>query len=98
MQRHEGGYYVRLLVYDHPGAAAAIATRFAEQRISLETIMQKGAARKARRRGPRGRPKRSARRPDHLCDERERHPRPLDAVTADGHIAEPPQVIRIERE
>ncbi len=41
----KGGYYVRLSVYDHPGAAAAIATRFAEQKISLESILQKGRAR-----------------------------------------------------
>ncbi len=27
MQRHEGGYYIRLLARDRPGAAAAIATR-----------------------------------------------------------------------
>ncbi len=36
MQLHEGGYYIRLSVFDRPGAAAAIATRMAERGISLE--------------------------------------------------------------
>jgi homoserine dehydrogenase len=42
MQRHEGGYYIRLSVLDKPGAAAIIATRMAERGISLESILQKG--------------------------------------------------------
>ncbi len=41
MQRHEGGYYIRLLARDKPGTAAAIATRLAEQEISLESIVQR---------------------------------------------------------
>ncbi len=41
MRAHEGGYYIRLAVYDRPGAFAAIAQRMAEQSISLESIMQK---------------------------------------------------------
>jgi homoserine dehydrogenase len=41
MRTHHGGYYVRLSVADRPGAAAAIATRMAEQNISLESIVQK---------------------------------------------------------
>jgi homoserine dehydrogenase len=47
MQRHEGGYYIRLLARDKPGTAATIAKRLAEQEISLESIVQrhlKGAA------------------------------------------------------
>ncbi len=96
MQRHEGGYYVRLTVLDRPGAAASIATRMAERAISLESIVQ--------RRAP-------GRTPD--AAGRSGGPVPvvlityattesairaaLDAVMADGHIAEPPQLIRIER-
>jgi homoserine dehydrogenase len=99
MRLHEGGYYVRLSVYDHPGAAAAIATRFGERKISLESILQKGRARK---------------RATGLSTSSAENAVPvvlityattegairsaLDAVTADGHIAEPPQVIRIERD
>ena len=47
MQRHEGGYYVRLAVADRPGAMAAIAARFGERMISLEAIMQKRATKEA---------------------------------------------------
>jgi homoserine dehydrogenase len=41
MQRHEGGYYIRLMARDKPGTAAAIATHLAEQEISLESIVQR---------------------------------------------------------
>ncbi len=41
MQKHEGGYYIRLLAVDKPGTAATIATRLAEQQISLESIVQR---------------------------------------------------------
>ena len=41
MQRHEGGYYIRLVARDKPGTAAAIAKRLAEQEISLESIVQR---------------------------------------------------------
>jgi homoserine dehydrogenase len=41
MQRHEGGYYIRLLARDKPGTAATIARRLAQQHISLESIVQR---------------------------------------------------------
>jgi homoserine dehydrogenase len=41
MQRHEGGYYIRLLARNKPGSAATIAKRLAEQDISLESIVQR---------------------------------------------------------
>jgi homoserine dehydrogenase len=41
MQHHEGGYYIRLLARDRPGSAATIARRLAQQRISLESIVQR---------------------------------------------------------
>ena len=41
MQRHEGGYYIRLLARDRPGTAATIAKRLAQQNISLESIVQR---------------------------------------------------------
>jgi homoserine dehydrogenase len=43
MQRHEGGYYIRFQARDKPGTAASIATRLAEQDISLESIVQRHA-------------------------------------------------------
>jgi homoserine dehydrogenase len=41
MQRHEGGYYIRLLAVDKPGTAATIAKRLAQQNISIESIVQR---------------------------------------------------------
>ena len=41
MRSHEGGYFIRLTVVDKPGTMAAIATRMAEQEISLESIVQR---------------------------------------------------------
>ena len=41
MQRHEGGYYIRLLAVDKPGTAATIAKRMAQQQISMESIVQR---------------------------------------------------------
>ncbi len=43
MRSHEGGYFIRLTVKDQPGTMAAIATRMAEQSISLESIVQRRA-------------------------------------------------------
>jgi homoserine dehydrogenase len=92
LQTHEGGYYIRLSVYDRPGAAAAIATRMAERTISLESIVQ--------RRRP-GEQKGASAVPviliTHATSEK-LIGEALKDVLADGFIAEPPQVIRIERE
>jgi homoserine dehydrogenase len=92
LQTHEGGYYIRLSVYDRPGAAAAIATRMAERTISLESIVQ--------RRRP-GEQKGATAVPviliTHATSEK-LIGEALKDVLADGFIAEPPQVIRIERE
>src|SRR3954471_593953 len=43
MERHEGGYYIRLMARDLAGTAARIATRLAEQKISIESIVQRHA-------------------------------------------------------
>jgi homoserine dehydrogenase len=91
MQRHEGGYYVRLTVVDRPGAMAKIATRMGDHQISLESILQKG-------RGPRG--VAAAAVPviliTHATTEQAIRSA-LDAVQGDGIVTEPPQLIRIER-
>jgi homoserine dehydrogenase len=47
MQRHEGGYYVRLTALDKRGVFAAIAGTMAEHGISLESIIQKGSPRQS---------------------------------------------------
>ena len=41
MQRHAGGYYIRLMARDRPGSAATIARRLAQRQISLESIVQR---------------------------------------------------------
>ncbi len=94
MQRHEGGYYIRLSVYDKPGAFAGIATRMAERGISLESIVQRGRA-------GAGGDKPGAPVPVVLITyaTTEKLVREaLDAIVADGYVAERPQSIRIERE
>ncbi len=92
MQRHEGGYYVRLAVEDRPGAMAAIATRMGERRISLEAIMQKRASREAAAAGvvpvvlmTHGTTESSIR-------------EALARAVEEGVVREKPQLIRIERE
>lgn len=40
-QNHEGGFYIRLSVYDRPGVAAKVTQHMAEQGISLESILQR---------------------------------------------------------
>ena len=93
MQLHEGGYYIRLSLYDRPGAAAAIATRMAEHGISLESIVQK--RRPGASKVPGG--------PvpvvliTHATHEKSVR-QALTAAVSDGFLAEKPQVIRIERE
>jgi homoserine dehydrogenase len=52
MQRHEGGYYIRLLARDRPGTAATVAKRLAEQDISLESIVQRHGKETVKTGGP----------------------------------------------
>ena len=97
MQRHEGGYYIRLTVHDRPGVAAGVATRMAEREISIESILQKRS--EAAARDPRGRS--GAPVPLVLITYAAAESAirgALDAIGDDGLLAEPPQLIRIERE
>jgi homoserine dehydrogenase len=91
MQMHEGGYYIRLSVYDRSGAAAAIASRMAERNISLESIVQRGEP------GDKTKGAVPVVLITHATYEKLIR-EALAAVVADGFIAAPPQVIRIERE
>jgi len=97
MQRHEGGYYIRLLARDRPGSAAAIARRLAQQQISIESIVQrqapqaKGAARPGRSADPV---------PVILityATSEDAVRKALAAVRRDRVISGQPQVIRIEK-
>ena len=97
MQRHEGGYYIRMLAVDKPGTAATIATRLAEQQISLESIVQ---------RHPGGRPHGGEDPADAApvpvilvtyATTEDAVRRALDKVVGDGVIVGKPQLIRIEK-
>ena len=92
MQRHEGGYYVRLGVVDRPGAMAAIATRMGERKISLEAIMQKRGGRRVA-----GEPIAPVVIITHATTEASIR-EALEMTLADGVVRERPQVVRIERE
>ncbi len=95
MERHEGGYYIRLMARDLPGTAATIATRLAEQKISIESIVQRhpdaNAAAAARKASPV---------PVILityATHEDAVRRALEAVQRDKVISGRPQVIRIEK-
>jgi homoserine dehydrogenase len=87
MQRHEGGYYVRLTALDKRGVFAAIAGTMSEHGISLESIIQKGS------------PKQSTvpvilithATTEHLIRAA------VAAIAEKGVLDGPPQVIRMER-
>src|SRR3954449_7075574 len=98
MQRHEGGYYIRLLARDKPGSAATIARRLAQQGISLESIVQRHAG---------GRPQ-GGDKPDKTAapvpvilityaTTEDAVRRALAAVDRDKVVLGKPQVIRIEK-
>jgi len=92
MQRHAGGYYIRLEARDKPGTAATIAKRLAEQDISLESIVQRHAKD--------GQPAKSGSVPVILityATTEDAVRRALAAVGRDRVISGRPQVIRIEK-
>jgi len=92
MQRHAGGYYIRLEARDKPGTAATIAKRLAEQEISLESIVQ--------RHGKDGQPAKSGSVPVILityATTEDAVRKALAAVGRDRVISGRPQVIRIEK-
>jgi homoserine dehydrogenase len=94
---HEGGYYIRLSVYDRTGAFAAIATRMAEHGISLESIVQRRPGS-----GLPGLKRQDASTPaavvmiTHRTTEAAIR-KALAAIERDGHVDATPQMIRIEK-
>jgi homoserine dehydrogenase len=93
MERHEGGYYIRLMARDLAGTAATIATRLADQKISIESIVQ---------RHPNGADAagNASRVPVILityATHEDAVYRALEAVQRDKVISGRPQVIRIEK-
>ena len=101
MQRHEGGYYIRLLARDRPGTAATIARRLAQRQISLESIVQRHDVRAqavGKDSGPAAKPGDPV--PviliTYATSEDSVH-KALAAVRRDRVISGRPQVIRIEK-
>jgi len=95
--RHHGAYYVRLAVYDRPGAMAGIAGRMGERHVSLESIVQRrprGAQIGINARGQPGTPTPVILITHETTEEAIRAA--LDAIHRDGHVSEVPQMIRIE--
>ncbi|MCH7711118.1 MAG: homoserine dehydrogenase [Proteobacteria bacterium] len=44
MERHRGAYYIRLMVVDQPGVIADVTATFRDEKISLESMLQRGRA------------------------------------------------------
>ena len=98
MRAHEGGYYIRLSVYDRPGAFAAIAARMAAEGISLESIVQKHGSTLPPGSGRASVPGEPTPVVIITHETTEAAIRlALEAIEADGHVGETPQMIRIER-
>ena len=93
---HHGGYYVRLSVLDRPGAMAAITKRMGDRNVSLESIVQR---RPLSQSSGEARPPSETAAPVILITHEtteENIRKALDAIEADGKVAERPQMIRIE--
>ena len=98
MQRHEGGYYIRLTVPDRPRVAAGVATHMGDADISLESIVQKRSDLAATK-DPHGRSGAPVSLVLVTYAATEASIRSaLERIDRDGLVSEPPQVIRIERE
>jgi homoserine dehydrogenase len=97
MRAHEGGYYIRLSVYDRTGAFAAIAGRMADQGISIESIVQRrpGAELPGFRPRHEGAPAFVVLITHQTTEAAVRNA--LAAIERDGHVDQKPQMIRIEK-
>jgi len=93
MRTHEGGYFIRLSLNDRAGAFAAIASRMAEQKISLESIVQH------KRQGAQSANGDDAQPVILITHETTESAirAALKKIQSDGHLAAPSQMIRIER-
>ncbi len=88
---HEGGFYVAMELQDRPGAVAAIATVLAENKISIESIVQRG-------KNDPSAPRTTAQFILITHDTLESSLKTAMAkIEKDGHVSGPPRVIRIER-
>jgi homoserine dehydrogenase len=86
MERHQGAYYIRLMVVDRPGVIADVAAALRDENVSLESMIQRGRA-----------PGEAV--PvvltTHETEEAAMR-RALDRIAALAAVLEPPRLIRIE--
>lgn len=90
MQSHEGGYFIRLTVQDRTGVFASIATKMAENAISLESIVQH-----AKQPAAPNRPQTIILVTHATMESAVR--KAVGAIKGEGYLIGEPQVIRIER-
>lgn len=90
MQSHEGGYFIRLTVQDRTGVFASIATKMAENAISLESIVQH-----SKQPVTPDRPQTIILVTHATMESAVR--KAVDAIKREGYLIGEPQVIRIER-
>ncbi|MBW8285904.1 MAG: homoserine dehydrogenase [Rhizobium sp.] len=89
MRSHEGGYFIRLTVVDRTGVFASIATKMADNNISLESIVQRSEHAAA------GAPVTIILVTHATMEDAVR--KAVSAVKGEGYLVGEPQVIRIER-
>ncbi|MGI2032278.1 homoserine dehydrogenase [Rhizobium panacihumi] len=88
MQSHEGGYFIRLTVLDRAGVFADVATRMADNGISLESIVQRAKGSET--------DSKTIILVTHATTEQSIR-QAVDAIKSGTYLAGEPQVIRIER-
>ena len=87
IERHDGAYYIRLMVVDQPGVIADVAAALRDEQVSMESMIQRGRA-----------PGEAV--PvvmtTHVTVEAAMRRRARRASTALDTVLEPPRMIRIE--
>ncbi|GEO84910.1 MULTISPECIES: homoserine dehydrogenase [Alphaproteobacteria] len=89
MRSHEGGYFIRLTVVDRAGVFASIATKMADNNISLESIVQRSEN------GAAGAPVTIILVTHATMEDAVR--KAVAAIKGEGYLVGEPQIIRIER-
>ncbi|MBP1849903.1 homoserine dehydrogenase [Rhizobium halophytocola] len=90
IKSHEGGYFIRLTVEDRTGVFASIATKMADNRISLESIVQRP------KNGGETHASQTIVLVTHATTEADVRTA-VAAIQQEGYLVREPQVIRIER-
>lgn len=90
MRSHEGGYFIRLTVADRTGVFASVASRMAENNISLESIVQRASQQTVVA------DSKTIILVTHATTE-ESVRKAVAAIKAENYLVGEPQVIRIER-